>query len=342
MWQKQSQPLLFNYILTNTTYIYTLSNPIDGDVRYVGKTLYPKKRFAVHLFGKGKTHCRAWIKNLQKQGLKPKIEIIDQTISESWQWLEQYWISQFRAWGFNLTNLTDGGDGTMNLSSDIRKRKSEIMKKKFADGILKSNFTREGSSKAGKMHLGKKQKPESIQKRIETLNRIYAKTFYRFNKQGILIDTWENASVCAEKTGVSRGMINMVLKGRCRTANGFVFSYNDKLSDEEIKLANTTTADTRKKMGAWHSEETRKKISDKKRGVKVPAERLERRRKSQMKPIVQMDLDGNEIKKFNSLNEAKDELKCNNHALSDALRGKRKTWCGFKWKYSINQSNIIQ
>ena len=37
------------------------------------------------------------------------MEIIDQ-IDDEWEWLEKYWISQMKMWGFDLVNNTDGGE----------------------------------------------------------------------------------------------------------------------------------------------------------------------------------------------------------------------------------------
>jgi hypothetical protein len=39
---------------------------------------------------------------------------------------ERFWISQFRAWGFRLTNLTNGGEGAASLRSEDHKRKISI------------------------------------------------------------------------------------------------------------------------------------------------------------------------------------------------------------------------
>jgi hypothetical protein len=36
--------------------------------------------------------------------------VIDEVIGD-WEWLEQYWIEQFKQWGFILTNHTKGGEG---------------------------------------------------------------------------------------------------------------------------------------------------------------------------------------------------------------------------------------
>ena len=53
------------------------------------------------------------------------------------------------------------------------------------------------------------------------------------------------------------------------------------------------------------------------------------------KPIVQMDMDGNVIREWHSLNSAARELKISKGSLSACLYGKRKTCAKFKWEYKI-------
>lgn len=94
------------------TYIYILQEPDTLLVRYVGKTNNPKRRFNHHMSNKSKnnSHVNNWIKSLKEKELKPIMSIIDETYDD-WQNLEMYWIEQFKAWGFNLTNCTNGGEG---------------------------------------------------------------------------------------------------------------------------------------------------------------------------------------------------------------------------------------
>ena len=104
-------------------YIYSLSNPISNEVRYIGKSTNIENRYKQHI-GRCKkevTHKCSWIKNLQTENLKPKIEIVDLVESGEWQFWEKYWISQFKSWGFDLVNSTDGGDGIL-LHSDFTKK----------------------------------------------------------------------------------------------------------------------------------------------------------------------------------------------------------------------------
>lgn len=94
------------------TYIYILEDPITQEVRYVGKSNNPKRRYQSHLCNKPKVkyHSYYWIQNLLKNGVKPILTIIDET-EDNWESLEKYWIEQFKNWGYKLTNCTLGGEG---------------------------------------------------------------------------------------------------------------------------------------------------------------------------------------------------------------------------------------
>ena len=94
-------------------FIYTISDN-NGNVRYIGKTLNFKRRQREHIkcYSKSNTYKNNWIKSLIKNGDYPVISILDEVEYEDSAFFETYWISQFKSWGFNLTNLTDGGDGT--------------------------------------------------------------------------------------------------------------------------------------------------------------------------------------------------------------------------------------
>jgi len=95
------------------TNIYTLSDPRTNEVRYVGKANNINQRYKAHLnrARDHQTHKRNWIESLKRDGLKPIIEIIDVVPIEEWIYWETYWISQMKAWGFDLVNNTNGGDG---------------------------------------------------------------------------------------------------------------------------------------------------------------------------------------------------------------------------------------
>ena len=88
------------------TYIYTLSD--DLGIRYVGKSNNPESRLKIHLkeCKKKRTHKENWIFSLKQDGKLPILEILDEIDLKDWCFFESYWISQLKAWGFDLLNGT--------------------------------------------------------------------------------------------------------------------------------------------------------------------------------------------------------------------------------------------
>jgi hypothetical protein len=115
------------------TKIYTLSDPFTDKVRYVGRTNQPKIRLYNHIRSANilrKTKNHAWINSVISKGGKPIMHIIDECESENYAELEMFYISLFKGLGFNLTNLTDGGDGSLGrpATDENKKKMSNFMK----------------------------------------------------------------------------------------------------------------------------------------------------------------------------------------------------------------------
>jgi predicted GIY-YIG superfamily endonuclease len=138
-------------------YIYTLEHPVTKEVRYIGKTKNPKERFHNHcnkLHNKH-THKRNWINSLRNQGLKPKMNILDEVTESEWKYWEKFWIEQFRQWGFNLVNHTSGGDGLTTGNQTSFKKGREPWNKGLSPSLETRNQIRE--SLLGKPSNKKKQ-----------------------------------------------------------------------------------------------------------------------------------------------------------------------------------------
>ena len=95
--------------------IYTLEDPRNGQIRYVGKTKQTlQMRYYSHVsfykLQREKSHKNSWILQLLKLGLKPIIKLVEEVNESEWQDTEMYWISQLKVWGYNLTNMTKGGE----------------------------------------------------------------------------------------------------------------------------------------------------------------------------------------------------------------------------------------
>lgn len=134
-------------------YIYTLSCPITHKVRYVGKTVKPLTRLNQHLIDakNNKINCHKdnWLRKLIKDNLLPEFHIIDEIESSDWKWLEEYWILQFKVWGFDLTNMTNGGDGNNN---QFRSLESKL---KTSLTLKGKNRPQETKDKISLAHKGK-------------------------------------------------------------------------------------------------------------------------------------------------------------------------------------------
>lgn len=143
-----------------TTFIYILSDPRNGEPKYVGKSNVVRKRYRAHLgTDKRISRRRCWILSLIKLGLKPELSIIDEVKTSEWQFWECHYISLYRSWGFDLTNMTDGGDGVTTHSDEIRK--------KISDKTKGRKLTPEHIAKreAGKIRNGTHKRSEECRKR---------------------------------------------------------------------------------------------------------------------------------------------------------------------------------
>lgn len=108
--------------------IYSLIDPLDGQTRYIGKSCRGLKRAKEHFYKyqlKNKCHKNSWIIGLNKNKLKPKIEIVEICDKENLDQREMHWIEFFNSMGCKLTNMTKGGAGG-NTGGAYKKHKPVI------------------------------------------------------------------------------------------------------------------------------------------------------------------------------------------------------------------------
>lgn len=85
-------------MVASTSSIYTLTNPENGQVFYVGCTSKPiEKRLQAGY------PCDTFLL-LKSKSIKPFIEVIDTCHPHEAKHLELYWIWQMKCWGFTLEN----------------------------------------------------------------------------------------------------------------------------------------------------------------------------------------------------------------------------------------------
>jgi hypothetical protein len=152
--------------------------------------------------------------------------------------------------------------------------------------------------------------------------------------------TWEEALNIEIKLIKQYGRLNNNTGILANMTDGGEGGYNKVVSDEtkeKLRIVNTGTKKT---------ESTRKKMSESQKRVgNIPPSFKGKKRselhtkiliESNQSPIIQMDINFNPIKKWDSIKEAQDNLKCNN--ISAVCRGKRNFAGGFRWTYEISSN----
>ena len=98
------------------TYIYSLSCPLGGTVKYIGKANNPKERFRKHKNLADKNTGdnilkNKWIKELLDKNLLPILDIIEEVDITEWKIKEKFYINLYKENGAELFNICGGGNG---------------------------------------------------------------------------------------------------------------------------------------------------------------------------------------------------------------------------------------
>ena len=206
-------------------FIYTLSDPITKDVRYIGKTNDIKKRFINHLKDKSKCHRTNWITSLKSKKLVPVINIIKECSEEDVDLLEKHYILEYKQLGYNLTNGTSGGDGGYIFTDEVKQKMSQQRK-------------------------GKKQSIESIQKRAEKM----CKPILQYTLTGEFVNQWESIKSAAEFYKVSETSIKQALSERTRKSANFQWvNYTENFSSNISPIRKIERPNKLKKVGLYDS-----------------------------------------------------------------------------------------
>jgi hypothetical protein len=247
-------------------YIYTLSSSESpSDIRYVGKTKNIKDRIRRHT---GKYHLNTevtyknnWVKSELSKGNKILMQEIDVVDDLNWEFWEQYWIEQFKSWGFRLTNTTKGGDGLILTDEIINKRnatriKNTTIKKreeieKF--NVYESNNVWFGERICPSCHKKVKHKSKSIAKIVNLLKKSinrncysctrficnkdkgnknfgdvgkrYGKKILQYDVSGMLLNEFNSIHEASRLLKINRKSISNCIKGTkwYGTAGGYIF-----------------------------------------------------------------------------------------------------------------------
>ena len=119
--------------------IYALSDPMTGEIRYIGKTKLEDVRHRrnqhVTKSKSKRTHRDRWIFSLIEKDERPQIAVIQEVAPEYADDAERYWIAYFRSLGAPLTNHTDGGEGGATNRHWLGKRRSAATRAKISKAL---------------------------------------------------------------------------------------------------------------------------------------------------------------------------------------------------------------
>lgn len=155
--------------------IYALTDPRTDEIRYIGKSVHGLARARSHLEPKriatdSNLHKARWLRSLVGSGLRAGIVVLQECADDAALLVaEREWIARGRASGWQLTNLTDGGDGAagycpppetrarMSAAQRRRVRPPSLGEKVRASklGKPRPDLTARNNTDAGRAHLAR-------------------------------------------------------------------------------------------------------------------------------------------------------------------------------------------
>ena len=108
--------------------VYTLTNPLTEDIRYVGMTRYPRTRLLHHMKRPTtRSGKRAWVMQLAERHQVPIMTIVETVIGTEAEALqrEQAWITRLMGEGAPLLNWQADGDEIADAGQRTRRRTSQ-------------------------------------------------------------------------------------------------------------------------------------------------------------------------------------------------------------------------
>jgi len=316
----------------------------NGEPFYIGKTCNDKERLYKHKLQFGKNVV---------------LNVIDEVDDNEWKFWEGHYIGLFKSWGFKLENRNNGGGGSnkwtdeqkenhrKTYTSEVREkisnnptrggkiskalkgrpRSKEAIEKiskgmmgngnglgakrseEFKGNIIKKlkgrtspikgkNLTEEHKNNISKANKGRKVKQETkdkISKAIKGQKSPNSKKVLQYGLEGNFIREWESQTAAAKHYGVTSSSIHSCCEEKIKVSAQHLWRY--KTSDE-IPLKITPPSN----------------ISGKKA----------------FKKVLQYDLEGNFIREWERVNDAKKEI---GNAVAHVLGGRLDSYNGYVFKY---------
>jgi hypothetical protein len=134
----------------------------------------------------------------------------------------------------NLINMTDGGDGSPNVSIEsINKRRLKTIGKKRSDQYKQEQSIRlsgENNPNYGKFGIdhhsfGRKHSYESKEKIKSNHKKPMSKKVIQFDKKNNKLNEYLSLSEASKLTGISASCISYCCSGKTKTSGGYIWKY---------------------------------------------------------------------------------------------------------------------
>jgi hypothetical protein len=230
---------------TDIAYIYALLDPRNNEVRYIGKTINPKRRLVEHLNdSKREYNYRAmWIKSLLKENIKPLIKFLKICPLSDFVKYETEYIQLYK--NGKLTNSDETGQGSIGRRQEILDKQSEKMGRIVYQYDLDGNFIQEfrsvrfaadclslSHSNISRSCNGKSKHAggfvfrydKVIVEKVDNPNAV-KKSVIELNELGNKIGKWNSIMDCSRDTKIDSSNISRVCNGLRDSIKGRYFKF---------------------------------------------------------------------------------------------------------------------
>jgi hypothetical protein len=294
-------------------YIYTLTNPLNNQIFYVGYTNNPTRRLNEHIKYKYNPYKDFVIDEILCSGLKPTLDIIDEcdyffnqeeNVFEH-ERLEIYYIKKYRDSGYDLTNMTDGV-GNINFIPVYQFGESGKFLKKY-DSITEASQTvmvsiskisvaldqKINKSSAGFYWFTSMDGVKNIKFRKAAKRNI---PILQYSLNGEFLNKFKGQGEAELITGVNSKLINKCLrKNGYDQAGNYMWFYENNLPEELNKYK-----------GRYLS-----------------------------KPVLKFTKNNEFLEEYTTIQEATNKNNFKSNIIASNLCGKTKTAGGYVWKYKL-------
>jgi hypothetical protein len=165
-------------------------------------------------------------------------------------------------------------------------------------------------------------------KHSEEWKKVLSKPVLQFTLDGEFLGEYSSVKEASQKTGMIKQNISSNLRGKYKSAGGFIWKYKDPSLLLQGHLSKPFEMPK-------HSEETKKKMSlSAKKGEEHHMKKKKGGNNPRAKKIAQKNLEGEIIKIWDSMSDIKRELGFTPSNICRCCQGSVKRIGGFKWEYS--------